>query len=60
MMCLHFHLRSELSGALAKRLTHAKNQHSVPYNFFNQFDLPGRTKAVNGKSTHRLMIWNNS
>ena len=37
MMRLHFHLSSEFSGAIAKRLPHAKNQHSVPISFFNQF-----------------------
>ena len=37
MMNRHFCLRSELTGAIAKRLPHAKNQHSVPGSFFNQF-----------------------
>ena len=37
MMSLHFALSSELSGAIAKRLPHAKNQLSVPGSFFNQF-----------------------
>ena len=37
MMSHHFALRSELSRAIAKRLPHAKNQLSVPGNFFNQF-----------------------
>ena len=37
MMSRHFRLRSELSGAIAKRPPHAKNQHSVPGSFFNQF-----------------------
>ena len=37
MMSRYFHLRSELSGAIAKRLRHAKNQLSVPGSFFNQF-----------------------
>ena len=37
MMSLHFLLTSELSGAIAKRLPHAKNQLSVPGSFFNQF-----------------------
>ena len=37
MMSRHFHLSSELSGAIAKRLAHAKNQLSVPGSFFNQF-----------------------
>ena len=37
MMSRHFRLRSELSGAIAKKLPHAKNQPSVPSSFFNQF-----------------------
>ena len=37
MMSRHFSLSSELSGAIAKRLPHAKNQLSVPGNFSNQF-----------------------
>ena len=37
MMSRHFALSSELSGAIAKRLPHAKNQPSVPGSFFNQF-----------------------
>ena len=37
MMSRHFRLSSELSGAIAKRLPHAKNQLSVPCSFFNQF-----------------------
>ena len=37
MMSRHFRLSSELSGAIAKRLTHAKNQHYLPCSFFNQF-----------------------
>ena len=37
MMSRHFHLSSELPGAIAKRLPHAKNQPSVPGSFFNQF-----------------------
>ena len=37
MMSRHFRLRSELSGAIAKRLSHAKNQLSPPDSFFNQF-----------------------
>ena len=37
MMSRHFALSSELSGAIAKRLPHAKNQLSVPGSFFNQF-----------------------
>ena len=31
-------LNSELTGAIAKRLPHAKNQPSAPGSFFNQFD----------------------
>ena len=37
MMSRHFRLNSEFSGAIAKRLRHAKNQFSVPGSFFNQF-----------------------
>ena len=37
MMSRHFALSSELTGAIAKRLPHAKNQLSVPGSFFNQF-----------------------
>ena len=37
MMSRHFRLSSELSGAIAKRLPHAKNQLSVLGSFFNQF-----------------------
>ena len=37
MVSLHFALSSELSGAIAKKLPHAKNQPSVPGNFFNHF-----------------------
>ena len=37
MMCRHFALSSELTGAIAKRLPLAKNQLSVIDSFFNQF-----------------------
>ena len=37
MMSRHFRLRSELTGAIAKILPHAKNQLSAPGSFFNQF-----------------------
>ena len=37
MMSRHFRLSSELTGAIAKRLAHAKNQLSAPGSFFNQF-----------------------
>ena len=36
MMSQNFRLRSELSGAIAKGLSHTKNI-SVPGSFFNQF-----------------------
>ena len=36
MMNRHFSLNSELSGAIAKGLPHAKNQLSVLGSFFNQ------------------------
>ena len=32
-----FALNSELTGAIPKRLPHAKNKLSVPDSFFNQF-----------------------
>ena len=37
MMSRHFALSSELTGAIAKGLPHAKNQPSTPGSFFNQF-----------------------
>ena len=37
MMSRHFALNSALTGAIAKRLPHAKNQPSAPGSFFNQF-----------------------
>ena len=37
MMSRHFALNSEPTGAIAKRLPHAKNQLSEPGSFFNQF-----------------------
>ena len=37
MMSRDFALSPEFSGAIAKRLSHAKNQLSVPGSFFNQF-----------------------
>ena len=37
MMNRHFNLSSELSGAISKRPTHAKNQLSMTGSFFNQF-----------------------
>ena len=37
MMSPHFALSSELTGAIAKILTHAKNQLSSPGSFINQF-----------------------
>ena len=37
MKSRHFRLSSELTGAIAKRLPHAKNQPSAPGSFFNQF-----------------------
>ena len=46
MMSRHFALNSELTGAIAKRLPHAKNQPSAPGSFFNQFvtDILGCSK----------------
>ena len=37
MMSRYFTLSSELTGAIAKILPHAKNQLSAPGSFFNQF-----------------------
>ena len=37
MMSRHFRLSSELTGAIAKRFPHAKNQLSGPDSFFKQF-----------------------
>ena len=37
MMSRHFRLSSEFTGAIAKKLSHAKNQLSAPGSFFNQF-----------------------
>ena len=37
MKSRHFTLNSELTGAIAKKLPHAKNQPSAPGSFFNQF-----------------------
>ena len=37
MMSRHFALSSGLTGAIAKKLPHAKNQLSTPGSFFNQF-----------------------
>ena len=37
MMSRHFRLSSELTGAIAKRLPHVKNQPSASGSFFNQF-----------------------
>ena len=37
MMSRHFRLSSEITGAIAKKLPHAKNHLSTPGSFFNQF-----------------------
>ena len=37
MISRHFALSSELTGAIAKRLPHSKNQLSPPSSFFNHF-----------------------
>ena len=37
MISRHFGLSSELTGAIAKKLSHAKFQLSAPGSFFNQF-----------------------
>ena len=48
MMSRHFALSSELSGAIAKRLPHAKNQLSASGSFFNQFvtDIYSRLRLI--------------
>ena len=38
MMRRDFHLRAEISRAIAKRLPHAKNQLSMPGSLINQFN----------------------
>ena len=52
MMSRHFRLRSELSGAIAKRLPHAKNQLSVPGSFFNQFVTDIYTGCLKSSATN--------
>ena len=37
MVSRHFRRSSELTGAIAKKLPHAKNQLPAPGSFFNQF-----------------------
>ena len=44
-MSRHFALSSELTGAIAKRLPHAKNQPSTPVSFFNHSLLYIRPKS---------------
>ena len=46
MMSRYFRLCSELSGTIAKRLPHAKNQLSAPGSFFNQFVTDIYTASV--------------
>ena len=48
MMSRHFALSSELTGAIAKRLPHAKNQLSGPDSFFDQFvtDIYSRLRLI--------------
>ena len=50
MMSRHFALSSELRGAIAKILPHAKNQLSVASSFFNQFatDIYTMESVYNG------------
>ena len=70
MMSRHFGLSAELSGAIAKRLPHAKNQLSMPASFFNQFvtyiyifiyiyTLPGQ-KYLHTSLSHVDLILNGS
>ena len=54
MMSRHFALNSELTGAIAKRLPHAKNQPSAPGSFFNQFvtDIYIQSSSFNSKDIY--------
>ena len=57
MMSRHFALSSELTGAIAKRLPHAKNQLSGPGSFSNQFVIYTsalRLLALRGLQTLRV------
>ena len=49
MMSQHFRLSSEIGGAIAKRLPHAKNQLSAPGCFFNLFVTDIRIYTVPGQ-----------
>ena len=53
MMSRHFRLSSELTGAIAKRLPHAKNQLSGPGSFFNQF-------VTDSNNSHQKMMTHHS
>ena len=53
MMSGHFRLSSELSGVIAKRLPHAKNQFSVTCSFFNQF-VTGPRSPLGASGGHKL------
>ena len=55
MMCRHFRLSSGLTGAIAKRLPHAKNNLTPPGSFFNQFVTEiysARTKIFDHHRNH--------
>ena len=58
MMSRHFALNSELTGAIAKRLPHAKNQPSAPGSFFNQFVTDIYIYILNIKTNVYLFIYN--
>ena len=51
MMSRNFALSSELTGAIAKRLPHAKNQLSAPGSFFNQFVIKTHEKNMHKSNT---------
>ena len=65
MMSRHFALNSELTGAIAKRLPHAKNQLYLPGSFFNKFvtdiyiyTLPGQKYLYTSLSyVHLILKW---
>ena len=48
MMSRYSALSSDLTGAIAKKLPHVKNQHSGPGSFFNQFvtDIYSTDKSI--------------
>ena len=53
MMSRYFALNSELTGAIAKRLPHAKNQPFPPGSFFNQFVTDIQSTPLNRATSVR-------